>query len=96
MKRRRVEGVTLTGQNQKRCSSQEAALARVYEGSHDHQCPDAVNRCGRAMVPWKLCGDEPGPKLDSAFTSIKASESRLTSSASSAMDYDNHEEVLIG
>jgi len=26
------------------------APGRVYKGSHDHQCPDAVNRCGRALV----------------------------------------------
>jgi len=38
----------------------------------------------------------PGLNSTQGFTSIEASESRLTASGSSAMDDDNHEEILIG
>lgn len=89
----------MTGQNEKRCSSQATAPARAYEGSHDHQCPDAVNRCGRVLVHAKsleTCGNELDLNLTQGFASIKASKSRLKASGSMAMDHDNHKEILIG
>ena len=80
--------------------SNGSAWPGFMKESHDQQCPDAVNRYGRALLdskkPRKLVEIELGPGLDSGFTSIKASESRLTASGSSAMDHDIHEEILIG